>query len=176
MGLQLRWLSLMAYLITGPTFAEGWVRDVWHIVSDDSPFFAPDRPDQNAAALLQSDGRFALLVLGTDAQGALVSVNLPGTTAAERLTSTLVIANGTVLTREISGDQLLAQPIPDGETVTYSFRIAPGDLESFMAASEWRLNAGGTVTTLTLDGSRKAVSAAIEARDDTRLYPSRHDD
>lgn len=153
-----------ALCLTGPSLACEWQPNVWHHICTDSPFFERDLETLPGAALLQEDGRFARLVLGSDAQGALVSVNLPGTTAAENLTSTLVMPAGNIMTRTVSGEQLDAVVGPEPETITYSFRVDPADITLFQDALRWRVAANGNVTTLTLKGSRIAIDAALQAR------------
>lgn len=142
-----------------------WTRDVWHYVTQASPFYTEERSSLHSAGVIQADGRFALLVLGTPDQGALVSVNLPGDTAQTALTSDLVLTSGGVLSRSVTHEQLVANVTLDGASHTYSFRIAPADVETFMAARHWRITAGDTRVTLTLKGSRRAISKAIAARD-----------
>lgn len=142
-----------------------WQPDVWHHVQPDSPFYTDERSDMHSAGLVQSDGQFALLVLGTPEQGGLISVNLPGAEPASELTSGLELAAGNVMSRTVTADQLMAIPTPDGASHTYSFRIAPDDVRLFKAALRWTVKAGDQSLTLTLKGSKKAITRAIEARD-----------
>ncbi len=145
--------------------APDWRRDIWHYVIENTPFFTEERRTLHSAGVLQSNGRFALLLLGTADQGALVSVNVPGNAPAEVLVSDLVMPSGNVLSRKVTQDQLLAMEVPGSQSYTYSFRIAPADLELFMGALRWRVVAGENSVDLTLKGSRKAISEAINHRD-----------
>lgn len=165
MGRLPRWLGLALWVFATPAVAQDWEPDRWHRVTETSPFHADDRAELQAAAILQGDGRFAQMVLGEPGKGALVSVNLPMTEVATELTSTLVMPSGNILVRTVEQDQLVAVPEPDGESVTYSFGIAADDVEQFMAAQAWRVQAGDVLTTISLDGSRDAISAALAARD-----------
>lgn len=172
MTLALRWVSLAAFLWTGAAAAADWTRDVWHHVGPDSPFNDPDRPERHAAGLVQQDGRIAVIELGTPEQGALVSVSLPGPQISERLNSILEMPAGYALSRRVSGTQLVAAKAADSDEVSYTFRIDPADIELFMAARYWRLRLGEDETvTLTLKGSRKALSAALAARDAAAMPP-----
>lgn len=159
------WIWIMALTTTLAAAAQGWERDRWHHVTEDSPFFAENRDVPPGAAVLQSDGRFAQIVLGGPDEGALVSVDLPTPERAATLTSTLVMPDGDILVREVAQDDLVALRGADGDSVTYSFGIAPNDVDRFMQARLWRVQAGDTLTTITLDGSLDAISAALAARD-----------
>ena len=160
------WLCAISWFCAAVAFAQQPPPpDKWHYVTLDSPFHTSERAQLHSAGIIQSDGRIALMVLGSEDQGALVSVNLPGTEMEPQLTSTLVMSNGTVLARTVKGDQLVATTAPDSSSVTYSFRVAPGDLESFMAARTWRISAGQNEAIISLLGSRSAISTALEARD-----------
>ncbi len=160
-----RW-SVLAFGIWGSTvMAQEWELGRWHQVAETSPFHTEDGTFSYSAGILQENGRFALMVLGDPDEGALVSVNMPMSEIATKITSTLVMPSGAILVREAQGSQLVAERTPDGESVTYSFGIAPGDIEQFMAALSWRVKADGVQTTISLAGSRDAISAAIEARE-----------
>lgn len=141
-----------------------WRQDVWYHVTPGTPLFSSDPQSRHSAAVLQSDGAFAHFVLGTPEQGALVSVGLPGQRPSDTLTSDLIMPAGNVLSRKVTGAQLVATPETEADQIIYSFRIAPADIELFMAAARWRLKTGDTQSVLTLKGSRKAISAALDAR------------
>lgn len=158
------WPALILWIPAVAAWAEDWERDRWHHVTETSPFYVADRADLHGAAILQDNGRFALMVLGQPEDGALVSVNLAMTESVGELTSTLVMPDGNILVRDVHGAQLVVEPAEDGGSVTYSFGIAPDDVEQFMSAELWRIKAGETLATIPLDGSRDAISAAIEAR------------
>ena len=165
MGRLSRWLGLALWVWAAAAGAQDWEPDRWHRVTESSPFHADDRAGLQAAGILQDDGRFAQMVLGDPGEGALVSVNLPMSEIAAELTSTLVMPSGNILVRTVAEDQLVAVPEADGQSVTYSFGIAADDVEQFMAALVWRVQAGDVLTTISLDGSRDAISAALAARD-----------
>ena len=165
------WLTAATFAT--PSLAETWREDVWHFVCQDSPFFTPDRLDRHSAGVLTSEGGFALMVLGDIDQGALVSINIPGETIQPEVTSTLEMPAGTVFSRTVSGDQLWAVLTIDRLSVTYTFRVDPADIEFFQAGKQWRVTAGEAVSTVPLKGSRKAINAAIQARDrPTALAPN----
>lgn len=157
--------GLVLWLWAAASSAQDWQRDRWHHVTEDSPFWAEDRAYLHGAAILQDNGQFALVVLGEAGDGALVSVNLPMSDIASDLTSTLVMPDGNILVRRAEDSQFIAERNPDGLSVTYSFGIAPADIEQFMAAQMWRVQAGDTLTTISLAGSRDAITAALAARD-----------
>lgn len=165
-----RWLCPILWIWAAAAAAQEWVPDRWHHVTEKSPFYTQERAYLQSAGILQGNGRFALMVLGGAEEGALVSVNLPMSDIAPGLTSTLVMPAGNILVREAQDGQLLAERTPDGDSVTYSFGIAPGDIEQFMAAQAWRVQAGDTQTTISLDGSHDAISAALKARDSSPEY------
>jgi hypothetical protein len=155
-------------LLAASVGAQDWTLGRWHHVTEGSPFYTEDRAYLHSAAILQDDGRFALMVLGKEEDGALVSVNLPMSDIASSLTSTLVMPDGNILVRDAADSQFIAERDPDGQSVTYSFGIAPEDIEQFMAAQMWRVQAGDTLTTISLDGSRDAITQALAARDAER--------
>jgi hypothetical protein len=166
MLLQPHWPGLVLWFWVATAAAQGWERDRWHHVTEDSPFFAEGRPGHPGAAILQSDGRFAQIVLGDADEGALVSINMPVSDIASSLTSTLVMPDGNILVREVPQEDLVAVRAPDGESVTYSFGIASEDVDRFMTAQLWRVQAGDTLSTISLTGSLDAISAASAARKD----------
>ncbi len=161
-------LSMLLVIMAGMAASQTPAVGVWHQITEDSPFFAGNIADLHGAAILQEDGRFAMLVLGTAEEGALVSVNVQMAEPASELTSTLVMPAGGILVRPVDQDQLLSETAADGESVTYSFGIAPEDVERFMSALLWRVKAGDRLTTISLDGSRDAIAAAMAARDHDR--------
>lgn len=154
-------------LIAWPISASSnpWQQDVWHHVCADSPFYVAERSSLQSAAILQSDGQFALIVLGAEEQGGLVSVSVPGTVPLGSLMSRLRLPSGSILTREVGGEQLWSVKTEETDSITYSFRIAPEDLDLFQAALEWTIEAGATSLTISLEGSRDAIDAAEAARD-----------
>lgn len=156
--------GLVLWLWATMSAAQDWERDRWHHVTETSPFWTEGRAYLHGAAILQEDGRFALMVLGNEEDGALVSVNLPMSDIASDLTSTLVMPDGSILVRRAEDSQFIAERDADGQSVTYSFGIAPADIEQFMAAQMWRVQAGETLTTISLVGSRDAITAALAAR------------
>ena len=80
------------------------------------------------------------------------------------LMSKLYMPQGSVLTRQVSGKQLVrTRPGPDG-AITYSFRIAPEDIEHVMSGHNWQFTLSGTIADFTLTGSRAALTKAIKAR------------
>ena len=136
-------------------------KDIWHQVTHISPFFTRETANLRMAAIIQSDGRFARVILGEDGQGAYVTVNLPGTEPYASLRSNLVMPSGLVLERDVSGDALSAQVMNTSNSVTYSFKIAEADIEGFKGARYWTLTPeGGAAIRITLKGSRKAITAA----------------
>lgn len=136
-------------------------KDVWHVVTPNSPFFSDSLVDLRVAAVVQSDDRFARIILGEDGRGAYVTVNLPGSLPAEALRSDLVYSNGGVLTRTLSAEMLAVQVMTSSDSVTYSFSIAADDIRVFRGATKWTLTPqGGESVEITLLGSAKALRDA----------------
>lgn len=160
-----RQIATSVLLLVGVSAAAAdWSRDVWHHITEGTPFHAEHSIRYHGAGLLQDDGLAVILLLGAPDQGALITLNLPGPAPHARLTSTLQVPGTGALTREIGGDQLVATPAGDGLGVNYSFRIAAEDLAFFMAATRWTIHADGARHVITLDGSAAALTAAMEAR------------
>lgn len=138
--------------------------DRWHHVTPASPFFSPDSAAQRMAAVLQSDGPFARVIVGADDLGAYVTVALPGTQATTSLRSDLVFSNGAKVSRTIYDTSLDTIAMPGADMMVYSFAIAAEDLSAFRQASEWILTQEGTEPVrITLDGSAAALAEALES-------------
>lgn len=152
--------------------------DRWHHVTPASPFFSEESPAQRVAAVLQSDGKFARVILGADDLGAYVTVALPGTEPAASLRSELMFANGAKVSRTVYDTTLDTLAMPGADMMIYSFAIAPEDLSAFRQASEWILTPDGAEpVTITLDGSAAALSAALtDALDSPGLPATAQDD
>lgn len=165
MARHLLWSVLGLWIWTAMAAAQSWQSDQWHHIIDGTPFHTEDGPFLHGAGILQSDGRFALMVLAEGEEGALVSVNLPVTDLEAELTSTLVMPDGNIFVRDVKKSDRLAEPTPDGRSVTFSFAIAEDDIAQFMAAQTWRVTTGDIVTTISLAGSRDAITTAREARE-----------
>jgi len=161
---QLRRLGAILATTTAMASAQDLELDVWHHITTDSPFYAENLAGLQGAAILQADGRFAMLVLGAPGEGALVSVTMQMAEPASQLTSTLVTPAGGIFVRTVDETQFLADIAPDGTAVTYSFGIAPDDVDQFMSAELWRVQAGDRLATITLNGSHDAITEAIRAR------------
>lgn len=139
-------------------------RDVWHQITHISPFFSRALANLRAAAVIQSDGHFARIILGEGGSGAYVTVNLPGAQPADTLRSELVFSNGGVMSRMVEGDALETQVMTTSQSVTYSFSIAPEDIRGFRSADTWTLTpSNGAPVQITLKGSAKAIRTALSS-------------
>ncbi len=148
-----------------PAFACDWEADVWHHVCAESPLYSAALQDRPSAAIVQADGHFVHFILGDADQGALVTASLPAHPAEASLGSSLVMTDGSILSRTVTGDQLWAEMSEDGTAILYSFRVAPADVDLFRAGSQWTITAGAHETEVSLRGSNAAIAQAIEYRD-----------
>lgn len=144
--------------------------DVWHHVTETSPFFSDQTPDLPIAGIVQSDGTFARVILGADGLGAYVTIGLPGADPAPALTSQLRFANGTRLTRTVRGGAdpaaLDTLRMPGAQMTVYSFTLAAEDIAALARATHWVLTPQGAApVTISLYGSAAALEAARSAAD-----------
>ncbi len=172
---MVRWCRALAATIcvafAAPLGADGLTesptppaKDVWHAVTSDSPFFSESLVELRVAAVVQSDDRFARIILAEDGRGAYVTVNLPGSAPADALRSDLVYSNGGIFTRTLGKDMIVAQVMTSSDSVTYSFSIAADDIRVFRGATKWTLTPeGGETTEITLKGSARAIRDALSA-------------
>lgn len=156
--------ALCAWVVASAALSEPFKLDGWHFVCPESPFHAVNGSQRPSAAIAQSDGTFALLVLGNAGEGALVTVNLPNAERAERVQSQLVLSGGRILAREIEGEELWSETITAPASVTYAFRVPAADVGIFQKAMSWRIRAGKTDVQFVMKGSSAAIAMAIKAR------------
>lgn len=145
--------------------AEGPLRaNVWHQLTPQSPLYSRVLDGYQGAALVQSDGVAAILVLGNETKGAVVTLRLPGWDSATSLVSELEMPGGYVLDRPVGQEQLTAHPSEDNDALDISFAVTHEDLPLFRKALRWRVRDGNRVVTVTLKGSSKAIQAAMDAQ------------
>jgi len=159
LGIALMWFGFASRLM-----AADEPFDLWHQYTPNSPFFTTGTETLHGAGLVQSNGRYALLILAPEGNGAVVKVNLTYGPTPQSMTSSLVMPAGNVLTRNVQDAALKLEPGAITGSFDYTFPIAPQDIELFMAARTWRLNVDGEETQISLKGSRKAITAALKAR------------
>lgn len=147
--------------LTNPVGAADPGDDVWHFVEDGDRLYREDRSELTAAGIIQSDGRIARLYLVPGEDGAVVSVTLPIEQRLTALVSVLRMRNG-AFSRAVEGDALLVSPAPNGGT-TFSFAISKTDIELFMGARDWQLRIGEDRHTISLAGSRQAITDALNS-------------
>lgn len=138
--------------------------DRWHHVTPGSPFYSADSPQLRIAAIQQSDGLFARIILGDDDQGAYVTIGVPGLYPATQLRSELIYSNGAKMSRTVTSAALDTLAMPGSETMIYSFAVAAEDIRAFRKAARWVVRVEGQdPVTITLDGSSKAIQTALDA-------------
>lgn len=151
---------LLAVTLTSPVGAADPGNDAWHFIEDGDRLFREDRSDLSAAGIVQSDGSIARLYLVPGEDGAVVSVTLPVEPDTSALVSVLRMRNG-AFSRAVEGDALLVSPAANGGT-TFSFAISKDDIELFMGARDWQLRIAEERHTISLAGSRSAISQALD--------------
>lgn len=171
----MRWILGLLLAISGLSIGQAQSPDAqsdpaappenrWHHVTAGSPFYSDETKAMRVAAILQSDGSFARVILGADDLGAYVTIALPGTTPAPALKSELVHSNGARLTRTVQNTALDTLAMPGAEMTIYSFAIAADDITAFQRAAEWVLTPeGADPVTVSLSGSAAAIDAARAA-------------
>lgn len=152
-------------LCADPAFACDWEADIWHHVCPESPLYSDALQDRPSAAIVQNDGHFVHFILGDADQGALVTVSLPVHPTGKTLSSALVMSDGSILSRKVTGDQLWTEVSGDGASILYSFRVAPADVDLFRSGIAWNITAGAHGTKVSLRGSNVAISEALAHRD-----------
>ena len=147
------------------TMAQSWTPGVWHQYTPSSPHFDPSTGDRHGAGIKMEDDLAALVLLYPDEnEGAQIIVELTGWLAAAEITSRLFKADGSALVLRLPEDRFVVSNSPNPATNYYTFNVAHGDLENFMAASRWELETSSGITKFPLKGSRDALSAAIRDR------------
>ena len=149
----------MGQLLLGAVSLSAQPIDEWHYIDDASVLHTQGVDGLHGAGVIQSDKLFAMLYLGVPEENGLVSVVLPSGDAATELSSTLVATNGQRFKRMLQTEELDIAEVGEG-IYAYSFPISANDVDLFKAARSWQLGIGDRKWTVTLTGSRKAITEA----------------